>query len=320
VFHHLFALPANTLIRRANCSPLQIFKHRTYFILWTVWLSYENLKRFLKRLTVGKGYDKLIYDTNNTSEKGKTQGGETVKLRNINRGLVLGGVLALGVVCYTVYDNNQFKTSKPEIEQTMRDYIADLTSANVGSSDKLKSQLTDFVNKHYADYTISDNEYASSKSGLLEEINQAEVAAQGGDITSAEYDIKEMSINKSGADGAKVIMIYNVCYDVSKGDPTFLTTSGINTMTSGNYTNADNYKPSTSSYKAIFSYEYAEFYLLRTSDGWKIATSSDYGYGEDYSFDDNNSDSVADESKAESEIVPDSSAENTNSEGADSVE
>ena len=49
--------------------------------------------------------------------------------------------------------------------------------------------------------------------------------------------------------------------------------------------------------------EYAEFYLLRTSDGWKIATSSNYGYGEDYNFDDNNSDSVADESKAESEIV-----------------
>lgn len=262
----------------------------------------------------------LYMPLKNTSEKDKTQGGETVKLRNINRGLVLGGVLALGVVCYSVYDNNQFKTSKPEIEQTMRDYIADLTSANVGSSDKLKSQLTDFVNKHYADYTISDNEYASSKSGLLDEINQAEVAAQGGDITSAEYDIKEMSINKSGADGAKVIMIYNVCYDVSKGDPTFLTTSGINTMTSGNYTNADNYKPSTSSYKAIFSYEYAEFYLLRTSDGWKIATSSDYGYGEDYNFDDNNSDSVADESKAESEIVPDSSAEKSDSEGADSVE
>ena len=40
------------------------------------------------------------------------KGGETVKLRNINRGLVLGGVLALGVVCYSVYDNNQFKTSK----------------------------------------------------------------------------------------------------------------------------------------------------------------------------------------------------------------
>ena len=39
-----------------------------------------------------------------------------MKLRNINRGLVLGGVLALGVVCYSVYDNNQFKTSKPEIE------------------------------------------------------------------------------------------------------------------------------------------------------------------------------------------------------------
>ena len=115
----------------------------------------------------------------NMSEKDKTQGGETVKLRNINRGLVLGGVLALGVVCYSVYDNNQFKTSKPEIEQTMRDYIADLTSANVGSSDKLKSQLTDFVDKHYTDYTISDNEYASSKSGLLDEITKLKLQRRG---------------------------------------------------------------------------------------------------------------------------------------------
>ena len=58
----------------------------------------------------------LYMPLKNTSEKDKTQGGETVKLRNINRGLVLGGVLALGVVCYSVYDNNQFKTSKHEIE------------------------------------------------------------------------------------------------------------------------------------------------------------------------------------------------------------
>lgn len=60
---------ANTLIRRANCSPLQIFKQRTYFILWSVWLSYKNLKSFLKRLTVGKGYDKLIYVDGKTVKK-----------------------------------------------------------------------------------------------------------------------------------------------------------------------------------------------------------------------------------------------------------
>lgn len=285
-------------------------------------MSYENLKRFLKRLTVGKGYDKLIYDTNNTSEKGKTQGGETVKLRNINRGLVLGGVLALGVVCYTVYDNNQFKTSKPEIEQTMRDYIADLTSANVGSSDKLKSQLTDFVNKHYADYTTSDNEYASSKSGLLEEINQAEVAAQGGDITSAEYDIKEMSINKSGADGSKVTLIYEVCYDISEGDPMFLTPSGLTSFNSGSYTNSSEYEPSKTQYKAVLTYGYVDLYIIKTADGWKIATSNDYGYDEQYRFDDSEQ---QDDVTADSEPAADSTADTesyeiSDSEGADSVE
>ena len=256
-------------------------------------------------------------------KKERTQGGETVKLRNINRGLVLGGVLALGVVCYTVYENNQFKTSKPEIEQTVKDYIADMTSANIGSGDTLKSQWTDFVNEHYTDYT-NNTEDGSTKSDLLEQINHTDVTAQNGDITSAEYDIKDISINKSGADGAKVTMAYNVCYDISKGDPNFISSSGISTMSSGDYSNSDNYEPSKSSYKAVLSYDNTEFYLIRTSDGWKIATSNDWGYGEDYSFDDDNSDSdsVADESMAESEIVPDStdSAENSDSEGADSVE
>ena len=119
-------------------------------------------------------------------------------------------------------------------------------------------------------------------------------------------------------------MAYNVCYDISKGDPNFISSSGISTMSSGDYSNSDNYEPSKSSYKAVLSYDNTEFYLIRTSDGWKIATSNDWGYGEDYSFDDDNSDSdsVADESMAESEIVPDStdSAENSDSEGADSVE
>ena len=254
-----------------------------------------------------------------------------MKLRNINRGLVLGGVLALGVVCYTVYENNQFKASKPEIEQTMRDYIADMTNANVGSGDTLKNQWTDFVNGCYTDYT-NNTDVGMTKTELLEQINNTDVTAQAGNITSAEYDIKDMTINKSGADGAKVIMIYNVCYDVSKGDPNFINTSGVSTMNSGNYTSSDKYEPSESSYKAVLSYTYAEFYLIRTSDGWKIATSNDWGYGEDYSFDDENTDtadSVADESTAESEIVPYSSAEsedssdsaeNSDSEGADSVE
>lgn len=287
-------------------------------------MSYENLKRFLKRLTVAKGYDKLIYVDANTSKKERTQGGETVKLRNINRGLVLGGVLVLGVVCYTVYENNQFKTSKPEIEQTVRDYIADMTNSNVGSGDILKNQWTDFVNGYYADYTNNTDD-GITKAELLEQINHTDVATQNGDITSAEYDIKDMTINKSGADGAKVTMTYNVCYDVSKGDPNFITTSGISAMSSGNYTNSDNYEPSKSSYKAVLSYDSTEFYLIRTSDGWKIATSDDYGYGEDYSFDDDNtdSDSVADESAVDSEVVSDSSAEsaeNSDSEGADSVE
>ena len=39
------------------------------FILWSVWLSYENLKRFLKRLTVEKGYDKLICVDGKTVKK-----------------------------------------------------------------------------------------------------------------------------------------------------------------------------------------------------------------------------------------------------------
>ena len=56
-----------------RCSPLQILKQKNRilfgFILWSVWLSYENLKRFLKRLTVEKGYDKLICVDGKTVKK-----------------------------------------------------------------------------------------------------------------------------------------------------------------------------------------------------------------------------------------------------------
>ena len=46
-----------------------------------------------------------------------------MKLRNINRGLVLGAVLTVGVVCYAVYDHNTFKANKPEIEETVESYV-----------------------------------------------------------------------------------------------------------------------------------------------------------------------------------------------------
>ena len=284
-------------------------------------MSYENLKRFLKRLTVGKGYDKLIYDTNNTSEKGKTQGGETVKLRNINRGLVLGGVLALGVVCYSVYDNNQFKTSKPEIEQVVRDYVADLSEANIGSGDALKTKWTDFVNSHYADYTSNYDNGGFNKTDMLE-YAQSSYEQTGGEITSAEYDIKDMSINKSGADGSKVTLIYEVCYDISEGDPMFLTPSGLTPFNSGSYTNSSEYEPSKTQYKAVLTYGYVDLFIIKTADGWKIATSNDYGYDEQYRFDDSEQ---QDDVTADSEPAADSTADTesyeiSDSEGADSVE
>lgn len=64
---------AELTTRRANAVRHTDFETKNRilfgFILWSVWLSYENLKRFLKRLTVEKGYDKLICVDGKTVKK-----------------------------------------------------------------------------------------------------------------------------------------------------------------------------------------------------------------------------------------------------------
>lgn len=207
-----------------------------------------------------------------------------MKLRNINRGLVLGAVLAAGVACYTVYDNTTFKKSKPDIEKAVDSYVSAMTQSNVGPQDKVSKQWCDLLDNYFTD-AKSPSEYAETKASIYNSAVTFNSHGEKGEIISAEYDIKGISISKSGADGANVTVSYNVCYNVSMGDPTYLSTSGLTTMDSGNYTSSDDYSPSTEPYKAIFSCDTAELYMVRTSDGWKIASTTDYGFGDDYTFD-----------------------------------
>lgn len=235
-----------------------------------------------------------------------------MKLRNINRGLVLGAVLTVGVVCYAVYDHNTFKANKPEIEETVESYVKAIAESNVGKAEALNSQWTELVNDKFTDYAGNDD-YGVTKTDILSEINGTTVkSSQAGEITSAESNIKNISISKSGADGAKVNFSYSICYEVTYGDPYFMSFSGLSSFNSGDYSANDVYEPSRSPYKAFFD-GYAEFYLIRTGDGWKIASVEDYGYGENYTYE-NDGDDENSEGSADSEPIADSTADESEKE------
>lgn len=72
----------------------------------------------------------------------------------------------------------------------------------------------------------------------------------------------------------------------------------------------------------MLTYGYVDLFIIKTADGWKIATSNDYGYDEQYRFDDSEQ---QDDVTADSEPAADSTADTesyeiSDSEGADSVE
>lgn len=207
---------------------------------------------------------------------------------------MLGAVLAAGVVCYAVYDHNAFKASKPEIEETAESYVKSMADSNIGETDDLSAQWTELVNEYFTD-SAGSSDYAFTKTDILSEINGKTIkSSQSGEITGAESDVKDISISKNGADGAKVRISYSLCYEVTYGDPYYMSFMGLSCFSSGDYMGGDVYEPSRSPYKAFLNGD-AELYLKRTDNGWKIASVEDYGYGEDYTHENGGDDEIPEE-------------------------
>jgi hypothetical protein len=234
-----------------------------------------------------------------------------MKLKNINRGLVLGGVLILGVVGYVGKGQYDFRNDKPVIKQTVEECINDLVKSNKGDETQLLESWKSWVNSYYVEYT-NEKDYSFKKSEFLKEISAWESSPFTGTITDGRCEVGDITISKYGEHGAKVSVNYSLYYEFIGEDARYMSFYG--TWNLGNvavyYDEYGNEIKSDENTKYSVSYDgNAELYMIETENGWKIASSdcSDFS-GETKTLDDDSSvvDTSATDTKTDDSSAADS--------------
>lgn len=143
-----------------------------------------------------------------------------LRLKKINRGLVLAAVLLIGLVIFIIVDNHNFKSEKPDIERTITDYVSELSALNITpekyqasgkkysseDADKRISEFTEFADKYWI--TVDENPnsmvwytYKNEFRGSMERILED---AEGSYITDCSAEVNDCKINKDGPNAALV--------------------------------------------------------------------------------------------------------------------
>ncbi|MBO5448596.1 MAG: hypothetical protein J5994_04650 [Ruminococcus sp.] len=196
-----------------------------------------------------------------------------MKLRNLNRGLILGGALIIGTAVYVVKENSDFKKNVPDIEDTVKESLCALAESNAAEQEKLEGRWRNFVSTYMTDYT-NENDYSYKKQDVLREINYNSKGGDG-EITKAAAEVKNISVSKSGSNGANVEFEYSLYYEYTGESPIYMNFWGINFLADSFYG-----EPSvTNAAKSKVTFDgRASFYMLETSEGWKIAGMQDGFY------------------------------------------
>lgn len=201
-----------------------------------------------------------------------------MKLKKINRGLVLGAVLIAGTSCYVAYDNSRFQKSKPDIEKTVNSYFQGMIDVNM-SGENIYEEAEKYVNSTWVYDSTLEKMYYNSKKTLISEIDNyyTDRSELTGGIQEYDISIGGMSIKKNGPNGAVVTLSLNT-YIEFNGSPASLTPDGFMPTDNENY--VDGY-PNTDeriSYTSTTDYLDATVYLRNTDDGWKITAVDSYSY------------------------------------------
>jgi hypothetical protein len=219
-----------------------------------------------------------------------------MKLRKINRGLVLGAVLVAGTVGYVVYGNTQFSKHKPDIEKTVSAYFSDCCSANITASEKNDSTpLSELVEKYLTTgYTPTGDmayyRYYTKSSTLAELSDYGKDNNASGNVESMEYKIKSISISKYGSSGALVSLDFSLT-STYYGNPECYY-GELST-----FNNLDDYSdsiPDESTHSQLTADFYNASLIMNLEDGeWKIVDSVISGWGSSYTpLDESDTDSA----------------------------
>ncbi|SEK59404.1 hypothetical protein [Ruminococcus albus] len=198
-----------------------------------------------------------------------------IRWNHINRGLVLGLVLAAGTAVYVIAQNAAFKKNIPEITDKANEICKEIAEANVGDNrEGVQRKLTaciqdNFISKD-SKMTLEDTNLDSkNKSSMLLMVENMGLDTTGKDrIYSAEYEQISSSVTKWGIDGANVQIDYKITLDCD-GSPDIIVPDSILYTYIEIRHDADKDLRKTIRYSGSLN-----MYLFPDGDTWKAVTVS----------------------------------------------
>ena len=198
-----------------------------------------------------------------------------IRWNHINRGLVLGAVLAAGTAVYVIAQNVAFKKNIPEISDKANEICKEIAEANVGDNrEGVQRKLTACLQDNFisSDSKMTLEEAClgcENKSTMLFQVENMELDTTGNDrIYSAEFKAISTSVTKWGIDGANVQIDFMMTFDCD-GTPETLTPIGVYSTSLDVRHGA--YKEIRKTVKLKDS---MNMYFLRDGDTWKVSTIS----------------------------------------------
>ncbi len=203
-------------------------------------------------------------------------------MRKVNRGLVLGGVLIIGVTVYVVADYKRFDSEKPEVEELVREYVGAFAEFNItpeqyretsiqySKEDSINriAEFNEFADKYWIDtenseldifsYFVNKDRFSAAMQNLID-------FEERGYITEFSIDITDMKIKKDGPDAAVATFTSHYFFKGTE-DSAIISPAGFN----AHYSFYDPNDPVEPRFMQNSFSEETIINLVRKSDGWKI--------------------------------------------------
>lgn len=184
-----------------------------------------------------------------------------MKLKEVNRGLVLGLVLLIGVVFHVNWQNHKFKKDIPVISRTIEEYGQDVLKSSVGDPTGFKRRTTAAIQNAYTGKAELPENFYASKASILSEIDYTDLDDTEGTLYDAEFKVLDLKAKKSGS-GARVNIKYELDLTYS-GMPYYADLSGVNILSPWGTVNYDK--------KRVSKQEGSmDLYMKEESGSWKV--------------------------------------------------
>ena len=154
--------------------------------------------------------------------------GKTV-LRKINRGIVLGVILLIGLVIFLVIDDQNFQRQQPEIQRMVEQYLQDVSVISIFPEqyqkigeevpvqvvEEKKKEVGDVLNRYWVRQTGTVN-YQNWESISLEWNSMIDQNSKGNGYISdwSGLPMGSVKITKTGPGAAKAVFPYSIVVEV----------------------------------------------------------------------------------------------------------